>query len=442
MRKITPRRLLIVVTAATAVALLLVATGALDRLAGDRSVSSRAVWSLITWWAVFCAVTLLVTACVRRPREMALAAGTVLLMLVGTEVVLRPFDIDRTKPEFKGLKSSRYHHVYPANAEMLMGTVQGRSVTARTNEDGLRTDMTLETFLRYKNRVVLLGDSFTLGVGVAQDRIVSSVLERELRERMGGEDVAVLNAGVVSYSPLLERQQYRGIVRRYRPTLVLLMLDASDIGDDIRYAREVVPGEAPLHFDFPDQSAPRVHLAVYELARPVLGEIGRNLRYLYVQIVHGGSVEYDYYDFEVTVGGQVDRNRFFIYRHPLAQTRPFFETTLALIADIAADVEADGAAFLLVVLPRYHMWGGRECPDNWEIAQGAYTTDDPHQFEFVRFFAEAGEGAGLDVFNLLPSFEATDRFPLVFPNDPHWNENGHAFVAEELSAYLLERELI
>jgi hypothetical protein len=420
----------------------LTVTGVLDRLGGDRTVSALALWSLVTWWAVVCAVTLLVTACFRRPRELALAAVAVLFALGATEIALRVLDFERAKPAFRGLESSRFHHVYPADAEMFMGAVEDRAVVARTNESGLRSDVTLDAFLGHGNRIVLLGDSFTLGVGVAQEQVVSSVLERELCARLGSDDVAVLNAGVVSYSPLLQRQQYRGIVRRYRPTVVLLMLDASDIGDDVRYGREVVAGADSVRFDFTDQRAPRARPALYELARPALGWVGRNLSYPYVRFVRHGRVEYDYYDFEVSVGGQVEGNRFFIFRHPLEETRPFFESTLEVIADIATDANTDGAAFVLAVLPRYHMWSKRECPDNWEVAQGKYTTDEPYQLEFIRFFDDAAGRVGFDVLNLLPAFEHADRYPLVFRNDPHWNENGHAFVAKVLVEFILERGLV
>lgn len=437
-----PQNVLVVVTATAAALFLLTATGILDRLAGDRSVSGLALWSLVAWWAVACAVTGLATACIRRPRELALAGVTVLLLLGMTETALRILDVDRAKPAFKGLKSSRYHHVYPPNTEMFMGAVQGRNVVARTNESGLRSDVKLEDFLRFENRIVLLGDSFTLGVGVPQDDVVSSVLERRLREKLGSESTAVLNAGVVSYSPLLERQQYRGIVRRYHPTVVLLMLDASDVGDDLRYARDIVAGADSVRFDFPDESAPRARLAVYELARPVLARIGRALSYPYDRFVRHGRVEYDYYDFEVEIGGRMEKNRFFIFRHPLRETQPYFESTLELIEDIASDVRADGGSFVLVVVPRYHMWSERECPDNWEVKQGTYTTDEPYQLEFVRYFSRAGKEKGLNVLDLLPAFEATDRFPLVFSNDPHWNEDGHAFVADVLCDYLLQKGLV
>jgi hypothetical protein len=436
------RKALIAVTGLTVVLAVLIATGTLDRWRGDGTVSWIALWSLLTWWGLVSAVILVVLACIRRPREAALAAVSLGIMIGLTEITVRILDVKIAKPRLKSYRSSRYHHVYPPGAEMFVGRVGGASVIARTNDTGLRDDRSLEAFLEYDTRIVLLGDSFTLGLGVAQDSTVASVLESSLRERLGDDDIAVLNAGVVSYSPLLERQQYRGIIRRYRPTLVMLILDATDVGDDIRYGREIVPDRDPMEFIHGDQKPPRWRLAVAEMARPALRWIGANLNYPFVRFFGRRGIVYDYYDFKVEVAGVTARSRFFIYRFPIEDTRPFFDSTFASIEDIAANVAEDGATFVLVVTPRYHMWSGRECPDNWEVQQGQYTTDEPHQLEFVSYFTEAGERAGLHTLNLLPAFENTDRFPLVFRHDPHWNANGHAFVAEQLCDYILENKMI
>ncbi|HET7426644.1 MAG TPA: hypothetical protein VFJ50_06360 [Gemmatimonadales bacterium] len=46
------------------------------------------------------------------------------------------------------------------------------------------------------------------------------------------------------------------------------------------------------------------------------------------------------------------------------------------------------------------------------------------------------------VFSLLPAFKATREFPLVFREDPHWNERGNAFAARVLVDHLLEAGII
>ena len=67
---------------------------------------------------------------------------------------------------------------------------------------------------------------------------------------------------------------------------------------------------------------------------------------------------------------------------------------------------------------------------------------EPHQDEYLRFFETQRPQVEYAMLNLLPAFQQTDRFPLVFKNDPHWNAQGHAFVGETVADYLLQQHVI
>jgi hypothetical protein len=188
-------------------------------------------------------------------------------------------------------------------------------------------------------------------------------------------------------------------IRAYEPTLVMLFLDVTDIGDDIIYERESSLKDGEVYFEPPD------------------------------------AKNYSYYKFELTVDGVAEQNRFFIYRHPLEITRPYFERTMSHVDRIAANVAKSGAKFALVVFPRFQHWNKDECPKNWE--RRSYKVDEPFQFEFFRFFAEAKVTRGYEVIDLLPAFQAAQEFPLVFTRDPHWNGAGHAFVARVIAEKLV-----
>jgi hypothetical protein len=97
-----------------------------------------------------------------------------------------------------------------------------------------------------------------------------------------------------------------------------------------------------------------------------------------------------------------------------------------------------GAPFVLLVTPRFQHWNPNESPHNWE--QDQYRLDEPHQYEYFRYFDESVRP--YPIVNLLPDFKATDRFPLVFGNDPHWNARGHAFVAEVVAKHVMDRQLL
>jgi len=432
-------KLIVLATVVCAVTLGAIYSGALTFLASDADVSTNALWSIVTYWALFTLAVLLVTGFVKRPREMSLALVTTLLFLCAAEVALRVLGVEGAKRPYSGLSSSQYHHVNAPNTEMLLGHYDGHAVVIRDNEDGLRCDLSRDEFLEYPERILVMGDSFVWGMGVRQEKMLTEVMQDSLRARYGRDDVAVLAGAAISYSPLLFQRLYREVFSKYRPAVVFLVLDTSDVGDDIFYGTENVGTDSVPRFDLPDEKPNPHYLAVHQLARPLLERIGFNLMYPYYTFFRPNISRYDYYDFQLEIGGVVERNRFFIYRHPLSETRPYFDKTLSYINRIANDVRRDGARFVLVVPPRYSQWSDRECPGNWEIRQYQYTKDDPYELEFIRYFREAAPHLDYPVLDLLPAFQETDRFPLVFHDDPHWNDNGHDFVAGLLDDYLVER---
>jgi hypothetical protein len=64
--------------------------------------------------------------------------------------------------------------------------------------------------------------------------------------------------------------------------------------------------------------------------------------------------------------------------------------------------------------------------------------DEPYQYEYFRFFEQRRSTAPFEIIDLLPAFQASQEYPLVFRDDPHWNEAGHAFVARMLVDRLIE----
>jgi hypothetical protein len=152
----------------------------------------------------------------------------------------------------------------------------------------------------------------------------------------------------------------------------------------------------------------------------------------------GTDQRYNYYEFQVTVGGTLEVNRFFIYRHPLSQTRSFFDATLSNVDEIDSLAARIGANFALFVSPRFQHWNTKECPENWE--QRDYALNEPYQYEYFRYFEESKRS--YPIISLLPDFKATDKYPLVFRGDPHWNATGNAFVAETVTKHIMQRQLL
>ena len=179
---------------------------------------------------------------------------------------------------------------------------------------------------------------------------------------------------------------------------------------------------------------------VWQLTRPLRAALALPFEAALGPLGAARDAPYESHRFDLKFGRKRERNLYFIYRHPLARTRPYFERTLDNIRALAAEVTSSGARFALVVAPRFHHWNPEECPDNWE--SDLYALDEPHQYEYFRFFREARGHVGFPIHDLLPVFRETDEFPLVFRWDPHWNERGHALVADSLSRYVLASGLL
>ena len=101
-----------------------------------------------------------------------------------------------------------------------------------TNSHGFRTH---EFYPKIPGRVrvLLLGDSFMFGYNASDDDTTQAVLEKLLRNQVS-RDVEVFSLGVTSYSGV----RYAALARIYfeylRPDVVIVALDQTDFGEDVR----------------------------------------------------------------------------------------------------------------------------------------------------------------------------------------------------------------
>jgi lysophospholipase L1-like esterase len=94
-------------------------------------------------------------------------------------------------------------------------------------------------------RIVLLGDSYTLGVGVREEDTFASQLERRLNLGRSGTDSTyfeVINSGVTGFDTHQERALYETVSHLYEPDLVLVVMNYDD---DMTAAEVVDAGFVP-----------------------------------------------------------------------------------------------------------------------------------------------------------------------------------------------------
>ena len=128
-----------------------------------------------------------------------------------------------------------YHHDLVAGHESPAIWGPNR-YTVRTNSLGFRDARAREVPMRAdRPRILLLGDSFTEGIGVEYESTMAGHLARSLDPR----GVDVLNAGVGSYSPAIYWKKIEYLLERrgLEVDAVVVLIDISDIQDDALWYR-------------------------------------------------------------------------------------------------------------------------------------------------------------------------------------------------------------
>jgi hypothetical protein len=286
-------------------------------------------------------------------------------------------------------------------------------------------------------RVVMLGDSFTEGAGLTAEQTVARRVEGTLNGRGCGR-YEVVNAGVASYSPILEYLLLQRLAPQLEPDLVVLNFDMTDVHDDVvrtatatldpRGLPLAVPSDAlretalllpPLRWLGP--LGPRVNgLALYQAFRKsdggqwLLGPLKTTPERLEASGLVGDPL-----------------------RDPLAITRgpdfPGLEGAWALTERYLVGVRdlarARGAPFVLVVYPHSHQVSAGESPlgrRQLGAGHGLYASERP----FTRLEA-LGRREGFPVINLLTTFRArAAEGPLFRRDDMHHTPAGAAVFAD------------
>jgi hypothetical protein len=285
-------------------------------------------------------------------------------------------------------------------------------------------------------RVLMLGDSFTMGKGVEENQTFSALVESLLNRRGGCGAVAfeVLNGGVDSYTPLLSYLQLTGDLAPLDVDLVLLNLDPSDLLQEEAYRKEAVydqtgeivavPGvERPALWNQRIRSWIDQHTYFTRLMLFHVNQWMGHRDYSVQGVVTRATQELLGYTLE---GDNVDREKQWNY---------IFES----IAKIKANVEKRSAAFALVIYPWGHQVSDREWisgRDNF-IPRGAVVSD-----RYLDTIYRRSKQLGIELLDVFPEIRAyKGEAPLYFKYDIHWTAEGHKVMASALGKYLIEKHL-
>lgn len=178
----------------------------------------------------------------------------ILIAAVFAESALRVyglFDKNRGLKNSMGVPDKKYHHSFKPNSSLRLTASKNNEydVAVKINNYGFRgRDVSIDKRPGLV-RIMMVGDSFTFGVGAEDDETIPYLVEKYLKER--GEDTEVINAGFGGYSPLLHYLRTKDEYLEFKPDIALYLFDYSDLADDWRAERSLVYDDAgnPLRCD-------------------------------------------------------------------------------------------------------------------------------------------------------------------------------------------------
>ncbi len=289
-----------------------------------------------------------------------------------------------------------------------------------TNEDGVRCDVNSDAYAERDFNIIFSGDSFVYGFGIEDSASVAPyVLERLCNARGMRPRVHCVDFGWTSSSPLLSLRLLKDVGAKYKPDLVVYMLDMTDFHDDLRYEH----GKGAVGLSPTQYLAYRLNLADAYLSVHQRFRAGRLLEAL------------------TLADAVIPGDRFFVTNRPLGASAPYMQATernLRAMADVCR--ETLGCEFAVIMFPRAFQFAPREAPKNWEAA--LYDPDGPHNLEPFKWLRRLDGETDFPCRSILGDFRSSGEFPLFFEDDPHWNEAGHRVAAQAVMDALVEEGLL
>lgn len=301
----------------------------------------------------------------------------------------------------------------------------------RVNNLGLRGPDTTAEKPSGTYRVVMLGDSFTMGKGVEDDQTFSALLGSSLAARVaacGGPAVEVLNGGVDSYAPILSYIQLKRDIAPLRPDLVVLNLDNSDLLQETAYRSQARFGEAG-NIEAVPQRAPSG--GAYEKLRDWTS---RNLFFTRLLLFHVNK-RLDHR--ELTVRDVVTEATHEVVAHTLEGDRDRtdqWQSIFDSLRRIKAFADHAGFDFVVSIYP----WGHQVNDSEWVPGRFTYMARDAlasdRSRETIRALAAQYGIPLIDMYDPFRAYDGTD--PLFFKYDMHWTDVGHRVTARILEESL------
>jgi lysophospholipase L1-like esterase len=341
----------------------------------------------------------------------------------------------RTTPLLNFPDEQVHHRMPPRKRFVMHDPDSGAEIEMVTNNLGFRgSDIGEKDPGVY--RIVVLGDSFTMGVGIPDEDAYPRLIERALNKSGNGK-YEVINCGIVSYTPLLEYLLLKKYIVLLEPDMVILNFDMSDLLQEYVYRRIAKTDESGVvtAVDGYREYNTRIN-SVY---LKIIMFIRRNLFVTSSIFEILGKQPEDEEELDLNVAAVVERENRKLLVHTLDVPQPEESPQMyGMVEDsiLRAKRLCDmyGCVFVLSVYPWGHQVNNREwMPGRYNFIPEEARVSDRTVEELARFARQNG----IVFFDAFPSFRGyKGGEPLYFRENPHWASAGHRIMAESLAEFV------
>ena len=330
----------------------------------------------------------------------------VILISIAIEVILQIADQTPklTEPD------EILHHKFISNLKFHSKTNEW-DVFYNINSFGLRGEEVELT----KNKILVLGDSFTFGIGVNLNQTFPELLKKKINGH--GKNIEVVNAGVISYSPVLEYLFLKQKISTFKPSLVILNFDMSDLQDDYNYFSSAKKDNNNLVIAAGEET---------DLSRSVFSSL-KTLQIINSLISKASKSETTNY----IKPGDILTDRFAFTRNGIEITKEYqnaLNISLTYLLEINKLSKKHNSGFIITVYPYGHQVNTKE----WNLGRGVhlFKNDTFYSDRLAKIIENFGKENNITVFNLFQGFKDSTDYPLYYPYDGHLTEKGHGLMAD------------
>ncbi len=271
-----------------------------------------------------------------------------------------------------------------------------------------------------KKRIIIIGDSFTEGIGFKYEDTFVGLLDKKLAK----QNIEILNAGVASQSPIIYFKKIKHLIeiKKVKFDEIIVFLDISDIPDEYYYN---------INFDVNDNKNFKIR------------------DYLQEFFIQNSSI-YLFFDLLFSKTGSIKNNMTLKYKASKKFKLNFFKTTKDNI-DLYKSLNVERGMWNHDDnLWNLHGLKGRDLADmylnnlfelckknNIKLTLAIYPWPIHIYYDYNpdyhrNFWINWSKKRNIKIIDLFNYFEDTNRENLIkklfIPGDVHWNKKGHKYI--------------